>query len=195
MKITTFKDSHIHFLLVCSALTIIFCFTSITFSQCDDVGICDETTNYVAQGGAKDMAAEKETKETIIGARKQILARQNEDFNFVTNIFGEKPLKLSEIDLPNLLNRFFRVLFALVGTLLVISIMIEGVKLIYSQLNGNVSKIINHKNKLYNMAIGIIILLLSWVILNTVNPKLLDPELLSSLKKAPIPTSPSTTKS
>ena len=101
-----------------------------------------------------------------------------DDFNFITGIlnFGDNKTNVQNITLPNVINRILKILFTLTGIALVVSITIQGTLLIYDQFTGNVGKLVERKKHITSILIGMAVLMFSWLILNTVNPNLLNLE-------------------
>ena len=70
--------------------------------------------------------------------------------------------------------RIFEILFAISGTLVVLAISIQGFQIIYQSAKGNPIKYKDAKDGIVTAFGGLILLLLSYVILNTINPDLLS---------------------
>ena len=106
-----------------------------------------------------------------------------------SSIFGEqKEIKTSTSDresvsrmIQGIFGRFFSIIFALSGILMVVLLAAQGTRMIYAEFGGNVAVFSDAKNKVKAVAIGTGILLLSWVILNFVAPSLLRPRLFETI--------------
>lgn len=190
MKIIHFKKSHTHFLLVYSVFAFLTMFPSISYAMNSSknyqnkIEIKKQEKIYISVDETRKLNQKTSSKaeEYKIQKIKIKEIEKKSEAKFITNIFGKKTFNIKEVNFSNILNRLFRVIFAIVGTILVISLAIEGTRLIYAQLHGHVDKIAKGKTKFSNVIFGLIILLLSWVILNTVNPQLLQPKLLLNLQ-------------
>ena len=112
-----------------------------------------------------------------------VSAGKERTLGFVTNILGKDesvsldPKQGAEV-LRNVLNTIIRVIFSFAGIILVIMLSVYGTQLIYAQMLGRVGDIVVKKSKIIDIAIGAGILLLSYLILNFINPQLLSPSLL-----------------
>ena len=68
------------------------------------------------------------------------------------------------------------------GTIAVIMLAVRGTSMVYGKLSGNVGQVINARTSLGGVIIAIVLLLLSYLILQFINPKLLNSELLSGFE-------------
>ena len=105
--------------------------------------------------------------------------------NFVTkDVFGGPWVLKSETPAGDVLSRainiIIKILFAVAGVTLVVMLTIYGTQLIYAQINGRVDGLVVKKGKIQDIAFGIVLLLLSYLLLSFVNPELLRPKLLFS---------------
>ena len=114
---------------------------------------------------------------------------KNSTLNFATNIFNSDfVVTLSSsrgggagTEIKTVLRYIMTILFSLVGIAAVVMLVVHGTGLIYAQMSGNVSKTLDVKGKLKDLAMGVVLLLMSYLILNFVNPRLLSPELLAGV--------------
>ena len=86
---------------------------------------------------------------------------------------------------------FFQILISISGTIAVFMLVFTGISFIYSNLVGNVSKMLDMRGRLIDVAIGIIILLLSYLVLNFINPNILKGDFLNLEKTYSNPDTPS----
>ena len=105
-----------------------------------------------------------------------------------STIFGEKTLETSNTDreainrmIQRIFGRFFSIIFTISGILMVILIAVHGTKMIYAEFGGNVANFIDAKGKVKAAAFGTAVLLLSWIILNFIDPNLLRPKLFETI--------------
>ncbi|MCY4577109.1 MAG: pilin [Candidatus Kaiserbacteria bacterium] len=106
-----------------------------------------------------------------------------------STIFGEeKKIKASSSDreavnrtIQRFFGRFFSIIFTVSGMLMVMLLAVHGTKMVYAEFGGNVSAFGDAKSKVKAAAIGTGILLLSWVILNFIDPALLRPKLFETI--------------
>ena len=78
-------------------------------------------------------------------------------------------------------NRFLRIIFTVSGILMVIMLAVHGTRMIYAEFTGNVPGFADAKSRVKAAAIGTIILLLSWIILDFIDPSLLRPRLFETI--------------
>ena len=115
---------------------------------------------------------------------------KNPDLALATDILGENPgIKLGSIgdsgtQIKTIFNYIITILFSLSGIAAVVMLVVQGTKLIYGQMVGSVAKKIEVMNKLRDLAIGLVLLLMSYLILKFINPDLLNPKLLSPITSA-----------
>ena len=81
------------------------------------------------------------------------------------------------------LSNLFSIIFAISGTLMVLLIAIHGMKMIYAELSGNIPGLVDARKHLTDIALGTVILLLSWVVLNFIDPDLLHPRFFTTITK------------
>ena len=113
-----------------------------------------------------------------------------ENLQLTTNLFGiqgegeERVIKLTEGSdvFGKVVNMFLRIIISIAGVIAVIMIAVQGTKMIYSKLHGSVDKLINSKERLVEITVGLILLLLSYLLLNFINQDLLDGNILKSLE-------------
>ena len=86
---------------------------------------------------------------------------------------GQDPKRLQDL-FEGFFKRIFEILFAISGTLVVLAISIQGFQIIYQSAKGNPIKYKDAKDGIVTAFGGLILLLLSYVILNTINPDLLS---------------------
>ena len=86
---------------------------------------------------------------------------------------GQDPKRLQNL-FEGFFKRIFEILFAISGTLVVLAISIQGFQIIYQSAKGNPIKYKDAKDGIVTAFGGLILLLLSYVILNTINPDLLS---------------------
>ena len=86
---------------------------------------------------------------------------------------GQSPERLQNL-FEGFFKRIFEILFAISGTLVVLAISIQGFQIIYQSAKGNPIKYKDAKDGIVTAFGGLILLLLSYVILNTINPDLLS---------------------
>ena len=117
-------------------------------------------------------------------ANVNVSERDKKELGFVTEILG--PARSIELHqeyaaeiLKNTINTIIRIIFSIAGIAIVIMLTIHGTRLIYAHLGGRVGDIQDGKERIKNIAMGAVILLMSYLILNFVNPQLLNPSLLS----------------
>lgn len=181
MRITVYKKQIIVFLSVCSVVSLVF-FPRLVFAVCTPAGTecCKNNIELQActsidfSGRGKCRLCERiETSKSI-----NISSQKDKVLNLSTDVLGVKEVGLGKdgLDLSQeIFRRLFRILFALAGTLTVLLFAIHGTQMIYAQMTGNMATLYNAKSKLKDIIIGIVILLLSWIILNFVSPNLLKP--------------------
>ena len=77
--------------------------------------------------------------------------------------------------------RFLSIIFTVSGILMVIMLAVHGTQMIYAEFTGNVPGFSDAKKRVKAAAIGTIILLLSWIILDFIDPSLLRPKLFTTI--------------
>ena len=106
-----------------------------------------------------------------------------------SEIFGkEKQLVASTSDresvsrmIQGIFGRLFAIIFTLSGILMVVLLAVHGTRMIYAEFGGNVAVFSDAKSRVKGAAFGTAILLLSWVILNFIDPSLLRPKLFETI--------------
>lgn len=78
-------------------------------------------------------------------------------------------------------NQLFSIIFTISGTLMVVLLAVHGFKMIYAEFDGSPIKVGEERKRVEDVAIGAVILLLSWVVLNFIDPSLLRPKLFETI--------------
>ena len=115
-------------------------------------------------------------------ATRYNIERPEEDLKvtFVTRVWNENEILLDDTGgAKRFVGRALDIFFAVVGTILVLQIAFQGFKLIWGQYTGSVTNASAATGKLRDVAIGVGILLFSWLILQFVDPDLLKPRFFS----------------
>ena len=107
-----------------------------------------------------------------------------------SSIWGEDTIKTTGTNqeavsglIRSFFTRFLSIIFTISGILMVIMLAVHGTQMIYAEFTGNVPGFSNAKNRVKAAAIGTIILLLSWIILDFIDPDLLRPKLFTTITK------------
>ena len=109
--------------------------------------------------------------------------KEERGLGFVTDIFGAQkkvsldPEKGGDL-LRTTLNTIIKIIFSVAGIILVIMLSVYGTQMIYAQMRGSVGDMVVKKSHIIDIMIGAGLLLLSYLILNFINPQLLSPSLL-----------------
>ena len=105
-----------------------------------------------------------------------------------SSIFGIKTIKTTNTNqkevsglIQTIFTRFFSVIFTISGILMVVMLAVHGTQMIYAEFTGNVPGFSDAKKRVKAAAIGTIILLLSWIILDFIDPDLLRPKLFTTI--------------
>ena len=118
-----------------------------------------------------------------------LLSANSTTLNLYSDIFGEEktisidandPGAVGE-DVRGILSNLFSIIFTISGTLMVLLIAIHGMKMIYAELSGNIPGLVDARKHLTDIALGAVILLLSWVFLNFIDPDLLRPRFFTTI--------------
>ena len=108
--------------------------------------------------------------------------------NLYSSIWGAERINTTDASqeavsglIQKFFTRFFRVIFTVSGILMVVMLAVHGTQMIYAEFTGNVSGFSDAKKRVVAAAIGTIILLLSWIILDFIDPSLLRPQLFKTI--------------
>ncbi len=108
--------------------------------------------------------------------------------NLYSSIWGAERINTTDANqeavsglIQKFFTRFFRVIFTVSGILMVVMLAVHGTQMIYAEFTGNVSGFSDAKKRVVAAAIGTIILLLSWIILDFIDPSLLRPQLFKTI--------------
>lgn len=108
--------------------------------------------------------------------------------NLYSSIWGAERINTTDASqeavsglIQKFFTRFFRVIFTVSGILMVVMLAVHGTQMIYAEFTGNVSGFSDAKKRVVAAAVGTIILLLSWIILDFIDPSLLRPQLFKTI--------------
>ncbi len=156
----TCRNYLIHSLLICSVVFAVF--------------LCFGLGDFSARGV---FANSGDVLINITGYEKK------EEIYFSTDILGRKKFNLGEENdmdvfksFGGVFGVFFNILFSVAGILMVVLLAVYGTQMIYAQVAGNIANLVNAKKRVIDIAIGVVLLMFSWLILNFVNPELLQPK-------------------
>lgn len=158
MKIRTYNNLTLLFLFVCSFL-LVFCVNGFLPADAASVGIAEDSRTLHLYTSVFGEDTSISLEDASVGVGQSVVGSRIQD----------------------IFNQLFTILFTISGTLMVVLIAVHGTKMIYAQAGGNVNAFGDEKKHLKDIAIGAGILLLSWVILNFVDPDLLRPKFFQSI--------------
>ncbi len=180
MKIGRIKKHTIHLLLFYSIFTLAFLFHP----------VIAEEEEIDAKKAAADLETENIRAIPLPGGEESF-----KKLKLVTDIFGLVPNGTKTIavekdgdTLRDIINGLLKILITFAGTIAVIMLAVHGTGMIYGKLSGNVGKVLDMRTKLTGVVIAIVLLLLSYLILQFINPRLLDSKLLSGLSQTSLQT-------
>ena len=110
----------------------------------------------------------------------QTVSTDNLEYSPLTDLFGPKEEKVdvSGLNIPIIFSTIFWIIFTISGTIVTVMLVIQGFNLIVAQFSGKVTKVVEVRQKLGHIFVGMAVLLLSFLILQHVNVDILNPKLL-----------------
>ena len=148
----------------------------------------DSISSPLWEGGNLNIAGPKTFPTTRSSASESIRKGDPATLHLYSSIWGAEKIttttdnqeKVSGL-IQRFFTRFFSVIFTVSGILMVVMLAVHGTQMIYAEFTGNVSGFSDAKKRVKAAAFGTVILLLSWIILDFIDPALLRPKLFETI--------------